>query len=254
MLELADTRTPRRIADILSLLATEPSGVRLKEISVRVGVPLSSSHVLMRDLVDAGLARQGSDRSFTFGPALVRLGVAVAENLALPRIARPFLEALAVECDEDAYLAVASGSEFFYADKVESSQHLRLNVPLGQTRPLHCTAAGKIFLAYGPGTLRDEYLLHDLVRFTPKTITDPVSLRAELRSVRELGFAIQQDEHVIGVAAVAAPIFGQGGELAGALSSSVPLVRFDEKRDGLVSAITVAARAIGEQLGASDAA
>ena len=251
---MADTRTPRRIADILSLLATEPAGVRLKEISTRVGAPLSSCHVLMRDLVDAGLARHGRDRTFTFGPALVRLGVAVAQNLELPRIARPFLESLAVECDEDAYLAVAAGSQFFYADKVESSQHLRLNVPLGQSRPLHCTAAGKIFLAYGPTSLSDEYLSHELVRYTPQTIVDPVALRAQLKSVRERGFAIQQDEHVIGVAAVAAPILGQGGDLVGALSSSVPLVRFDEKRERLLLAITAAAMAIGEQLGSSKAA
>lgn len=247
--------TPARIAKILWLLGSEPDGLRLTEIARRVEMPPSSCHILMRQLIEAGLCAQPWDsKVFTFGPALLRLSVAVSETVQLPRIAQPFLEKIVRECDEDAYLAVASGTQFFYAGKVESSQSLRLNVALGRSRPLHCTAAGKIFLAFGPHDIRDGLLTEELEQFTPHTVTDPHALLAQLQSVRQQGYSVQEEEHVIGVAAIAAPIVGAGGELQGALSSSVPMVRFGGKRKLLTLALTSAAHSISAQVGWESAA
>ena len=88
------------------------------------------------------------------------------------------------------------------------------------------SANGKVFLAFGRATLPEP----PLPRLTPKTITDPAQLESELETVRRQGFATTVDELETGLAAVAAPVRGAGGDVVAALSISGPTLRMTPRR------------------------
>jgi DNA-binding IclR family transcriptional regulator len=93
--------------------------------------------------------------------------------------------------------------------------------------PLHCTATGKVLLAFSPPTLLEEVLARPLERLTPSTVTMPGMLREQIRKVRDTGHAIELEETAIGYCSVAVPIFGSSGLLLGALSITAPTFRAD---------------------------
>src|SRR4029077_10258597 len=111
------------------------------------------------------------------------------------------------------------------------------------------TANGKVFLAFGRAALPDQ----PLRRYTPETITDPAQLAAELETVRRQGFATTVDELETGLAAVAAPVRGAGGDVVAALSISGPTTRLTPERvDGLAPLLLEQSAALARALGHHD--
>jgi DNA-binding IclR family transcriptional regulator len=115
-------------------------------------------------------------------------------------------------------------SRVWYIDKIDSTLPLKVDHPIGSLSPLHCTALGKAFLAFG-GARPDE-----LTGYTGKTITSEVKLREEIEATRNRGFAIDDEEFAPGIRCVARPVFDESGQMIAAIGVSGPSVRVDDKR------------------------
>jgi DNA-binding IclR family transcriptional regulator len=96
-------------------------------------------------------------------------------------------------------------------DIVESRQDLKITAPIGTTIPLFAGAVGKVFLASMEKEQTEKIIRSKgLTRFTENTIVDPELYYQELRRVRKMGYAIDDEEYILGVRAVASPIVGLG--------------------------------------------
>lgn len=226
---LSEIRSLARGLQILDLLEASADGIGITEIAERVDIDKSSASRIMKTLANYGYAEQNGDtRRYRLGPRLVQLGQRLLKNTPLRDQAKPFLTRLVQETNECAHLAILSQGRAFYLDHVESSATLRVAAGIGTRAPLHCTALGKVLLAFG-----DEPIPDQLETYTPRTITDAETLRRHLEQTRRQGYAIDDEEYDYGVRCVASPVYNVNKEVIGAIGISgpvgrVPLERFQE--------------------------
>jgi IclR family acetate operon transcriptional repressor len=151
---------------------------------------------------------------------VVVLSRSVLTRMPLRDQAKPFLRELVARTGECAHLAIPARGEALYIDQVESPATLSVSTEVGSLAPLHCTALGKVLLAYEAEAIPD-----DLRPYTPNTITDPALLRAHLEEVRRQGYATDHEEFADGVRCVAAPVRDFRGKVIGAIGISGPVGR-----------------------------
>jgi DNA-binding IclR family transcriptional regulator len=124
-------------------------------------------------------------------------------------------------------LAVRDGKYVVYIDKMESSATIKVDLVVGKRMPMYCTGLGKVLLAYLPPELVEELFQDEIFeQFTPNTHMSLASLMSELKEIREQGFAWDNEEYVLDLVCIAAPVFGVGGEIAAALSAALPKFRY----------------------------
>jgi len=146
----------------------------------------------------------------------------------LVKEATPYLKELVNQCNETVHLGVLEEGEVLYIAKEESSQTIRMISYVGRRAPLHCTALGKVLLAYLAEEKRKKILgQKELLRFTKKTITDRKELEKELNKVKKQGFALDREENEKDVRCIAAPIKSYQGGVIAAISISGPVYRID---------------------------
>jgi IclR family acetate operon transcriptional repressor len=193
-----------------------PQGVTA--IGRALGLPKSSAHRLLRSLGRRGLVERDAGGHYRPGIGLVALGLGALEREPAVAAARPVLEAEAEAVGETFFLVVARAGRLVVLDKVEGTGFLRAAPRVGQVVPVHATAVGKLFLAFGGVELPRGRL----ERFTSRTRVEPGSLEREVACVRERGFAENREEWIPGLHVLAAPILGVAGTVApGALRGAV---------------------------------
>ena len=244
----------QRTFDLLELLATRgPMGTR--SIARLLELPSGSMHRLLHELEQASAVSRLDGGEWEISHRLMQIAGLHLRRLELPRLARGVLEELSDRTKETAFLAVQSGNEIVYIDKVQSStelqMQLQLNVELGARRPIHCTALGKALLAFQSESRQERLIAHgDFSASTPKTITDPILMRQELQRIRSRGYATDQEEILIGVSCIAVPILDHSGRPVGAISIAGPSPNFSEQRvSELVSRVLAAGQEISNRLG-----
>ena len=137
---------------------------------------------------------------------------------------------------------------------VQSAHPFRMASPVGLWRPVYCTAMGKALTAYLPADEK-EHVLSSIrfERFTPHTLTRLPQLRKELENVRQRGYALDDEEATLGARCVSAPILGDGGKVAAAISVAGPTTRIArDKIPAIAREVVAAARSISTRLGASE--
>ncbi|HEY8368259.1 MAG TPA: IclR family transcriptional regulator [Thermodesulfobacteriota bacterium] len=240
--------------DVLELLASDGAGLTGSEMSRRLALPKSTAFLLLQHLVERGIVSlDPATRRYRIGPALVQLAFQITTSIDLVRVARPYLERLSRETTDDVYLGIRHGTRFIYVDKLEGTQSIRLNMRLGQPRPLHSTAVGKLLLAFGPPELLDQVIAErGLPRMTPATITDPGRLREELERIRQQGYSISEAENVEGVYGFAAPVRGHDGDVVAAIHISTLEARASTQREFLIERMCALARELSRDIGGTD--
>jgi IclR family transcriptional regulator, acetate operon repressor len=216
-----------RGADLLVRVLEAEEPVALSDLAAAAGMPKSTASRLVTALERRGLIEQDGERGrLRPGPAILR----VAERGMLERnvveLARPSLDALSEVSAETINLAVPAQLGVEHVAQVESRHFLGAGQWLGRSVEYHCSANGKVFMAFGRATVPAR----PLTRHTERTITDPSALRIELESVRREGFAAAVDELELGLAAIAAPVRGARGDVVAALSISGPSLRMTPAR------------------------
>jgi IclR family KDG regulon transcriptional repressor len=238
-----------RTIDILELLANEPYGLTISDISDRLRVARSSTHGLVHTLRRRGYLVQRPDRRFQLGARLIQLGLNVVDRLELRAIAREFLEKLVATTHDTALLVVPDRGEFLFLDKILSDAlDVRTDPRVTSRRPLHCSSLGKALLAALPDEIVVRALdIEHLEAVTRFTITDGDALLQDLARTRERGYALDHQESVLGVFCVGAPVRDHTGRSVAAISLSTIKDFFDPDATGPL--VTAAAVDISQAMG-----
>ncbi len=166
--------------------------------------------------------RDSRTARYRLGPRLPQLARAVTGELDLRSAARPVCERLAEAIGETVTLDVLSGEVIVPIEQATASTSVVTVNWLGRRTPPHCTASGKVILAFAPEDVRRPLLERELERPTPHTITDRVELERQLEQARRDGYALTHEELELGLDALAAPVFGPAGEVVASLDVSGP--------------------------------
>lgn len=235
-------KSANRALDIFELLAAEPNGLTISEISERLGFARSSTHGLVHTLFSRGYLTLDGGNRFYLGVRLIQLGLTVADRLELRSAARGRLEQLVASTNDTALLVVPDGGDLLYVDKVISdTRDVRTDPRMSMGRPLHCSSLGKALLA----ALDEDSVIRivggrPLPHVTEFSITDLDELLADLALTRERGFSIDRQEAVPGVWCVGAPVRDHTGRSVAAISVSTIREFFDPATSGpLVAAAAV---------------
>jgi DNA-binding IclR family transcriptional regulator len=162
---------------------------------------------------------------------LFELGMATVNALGIRQVARPFMEELARISNETVNLGHWDGREIIYIDKIKSREILLTDLVIGTRVPAYCSAMGKAILAFrSDKEQRDFIKATEFEPLTPRTNTDPARLLRELERIRELGYALDEEEMVMGSRCVAAPVFDFTDYPEYALSLTGPTSRLTEDR------------------------
>lgn len=154
--------------------------------------------------------------------------MSVLERLELWREAEPVVKEMARLTGETIHLATLEAGSLVYLWKIESARTLRVAMMsrVGQTAPTYCTGVGKVLLAHlHPERVNEILRKERLTAYTDRTITRREKLARELAGIREKGYAVDNEEHEVGVRCVAAPIRDRTGTVCAAVSVSIPTVR-----------------------------
>jgi DNA-binding IclR family transcriptional regulator len=216
-----------RALAILDALAKVRGEASLSEIAEAVHMHKSTVHRLMMSLERHRIiAREPASGGYRLGLHLFELGSAAVAQFNVRDRARHYLEAMVNETDETVHLCVLDDGEALYLDKVEPSRSIRMSSRIGLRNPAHCTAVGKVMMAWlSEQEVEAIVHRHGLRRFTAKTITTLAGLRAELKKVRERGYAVDNEENEDGVRCVGAAVRDHSGFPAAAVSISAPSFR-----------------------------
>lgn len=239
-----------RALAILELLARWPE-LGVTEIAAELGVHKSTAFRLVTTLEQHRLVEQAGGRGkYHLGFGIVRLAGATTARLDLTREARPVCRRLAAEFNETVNLAVRDGDAAVNVSQEQGAATVSIQNWIGQRTPLHATSSGKVLLAWLEEDTLATLLDGGLKPHTPRTITVPGQLRAELGRVRQRGWAATAEELEIGLNAVAAPVRGADGTVVAALSASGPSYRlgpgtFDEVARALQAGANEISRGIG---------
>jgi IclR family acetate operon transcriptional repressor len=214
------------VLDIFELLAAEPEGLSASQISTKLGIARSSAHALVQTLAARGYVREDAPdaKRFTLGAPLVQLGLNVTDRLELRTVARPVLERLVAAWHETALLAIADGGagNILYVDKVVSDRFgFRTDPRFNAHRPPHSHSLGKALLAAsGDGGVPALVAAKGLESVTPFTIVDADALSEDLQRTRDRGYATDEQEAVLGVCCVGAPVRDHTSRVVAAISLS----------------------------------
>ncbi len=218
-------RSVDRAVAILDLLAQD--GWRAgAEVARELGVHRSTALRLLGTLERHALVeRDPRTAKYRLGRRLPQLARVVSGELDLRHVARPVCEALAASCGETVTLDVLDGDEIVPIEQSTGSTAFVSVNWLGRRTPVHCTASGKVILAFAADSLRQRVLARPLVPMTPRSISDVAELEKQLAAAREGGFARTFEELEVGLDAIAAPVFSTDGEVVAAIDVSGPAHR-----------------------------
>lgn len=235
---------------ILDLIACEP-GLGFAEIRDRLGLPNSSCHHLITTLCQVGALQARADRGYVLGLRLFELGAQAGNQRQLHELALPMLKDLAQQTQLTCHLGVMEGAEAVYLLKVEGSREIRVNTWVGKRLSLHSSSLGKVLLAGLPESELDQILaLVSWERKTPHSIVDPKVFRSHLRTVRERGWAIDDEEDLVNIRCVAAPVRDIQGNVVAAISAVGTVLDISQERfDELATTLCATAQDISQLLG-----
>ena len=204
---------------VLEALDSSRRGMNISELSRRLQIPKSSTHVIVLTLERLGYIQKHADSlNYKLGLRAYALGQSKTKSLSISEVALPHMRALVDQLGLSAHLAVPDGDQGVFIQKVEAQGLLKIDTYVGRRMDLHCTGVGKVLLAFGPPDLLDRLLAKPVyIRYTKNTITAPRLLRREIARVRRLGFGIDDEEEEIAMRCVAVPVF-RAGRFAAALS------------------------------------
>ena len=240
-----------KVLKILEALQGNPSGLQLKEIAERTQINKSTAYRFLAHLEGEGYLFRDDAGAYLIGPKLARMGTGTNREESLRKMSRSVLQKLWEATGETVNLAILDGLQILYLDVIESSHTFRFASQIGARRPLHCTALGKAMLAHMPENELKELLpALRFERLTQRTFTQPAKFRKELSKTRLQGYALDDEEAVLGARCIAAPVFDAGGRVLGGISVSGPLTRITQERIPTFAAIVKkAAQWVSSRLG-----
>ncbi|MEV0398623.1 IclR family transcriptional regulator [Actinoallomurus sp. NPDC050550] len=244
-------RPPTVAGKVMAILESfAPGGVRLTltEICGRAGLPLATGHRLVRELTGGGFLERLPDGSYRIGTRLWRIGAQASAATTLRELALPHMEELYAATHENVQLAVLSGDQALYLERLRGPRSVPIVTRVAAELPLHATGVGKVLLAFAGDDLAEKVIARGLRAYTRHTVTDADRLRACLADVRRSGYAVTREEMSLGTCSVAAPVRDADGDVFAALSLVTRRSGVDLRR--VVPAVLAAANALSRDVDA----
>lgn len=244
-------KSAARVIEILELLAKHPEGLRVSDVSSSLGYPLSSTHALLKTLLERNyLIADTTGNTYRLGSRFFELGSRYLDSFDVLEVVKEPMRRMRELCDETISLGIFDGEEIVIVWKNESSKALRIGNPLGSRLPVHASAMGKSIIATWPEERALDFLQNKkLKKCTPHTKTNHDSLMRELDQVRQSGIAFDLQESTDGVCAVATSIDTRMGFVKESLAIVLPSARWNgENRKSLQDLLVAGAESINSIL------
>lgn len=247
-------RSPTRLLRIFETLAQSSKGMTLTELCTTLDSPKSSLLSLLRILVSVKYLTLDGNR-YQLGPAIFQLSMGILAGRSYISLARVFLEELADQSDETAFLTSIDREKkvSIYDDVIESRQAVRYVVDIGTSRPLYASAASQLLLAYQEPEWIEAYLSSGPFK-SPVSgkIIDTQAFRKQLEKIRTDGYAVSCSQAVMGAAGIAAPIMNAKGQVNHALLIAAPQDRLKNNLPKLQKLIMDVSNRASQTLGRSE--
>ncbi|MBF4161338.1 IclR family transcriptional regulator [Nocardioides acrostichi] len=235
----------RRALDLLGAFDADHRSLSLSELAQRAGLPLTTTHRLVGELVDWGALRRLDDAGYVVGRRLWDVGLLAPVDDDLVDLASPHLHDLFAVTRATVHLAVREDTEALYVSRLRGNASVPVVSTVGSRLPLHATGVGKVLLAHAPDDVAAR-VLGSLTRVTAYTVVQPGVLERQLTRVRRDGFATTAEEMSLGACSLAVPVRGPDDEVVAALGMVVPRIGRDRSR--LVGALQLTGRSISRSL------
>lgn len=209
-----------RALDLLELIALSKGGRSVTEMSRTLEIPISSTDLIAKTLERQGyLKKETRTRKYFIGLKLVNLSRSALNSLALRQEAKALLQRLMEQTGLTVHMAVLENNGAIFVDKIERLGATKLASFVGRRVDAHCTGVGKALLAFlPPGEFEQQITARGLAKHNENTIISLNALRRELAKVRELGYALDDEEDELGVRCIGAAILGHEGRPIAAIS------------------------------------
>jgi DNA-binding IclR family transcriptional regulator len=245
-------RALERALQILGAFSLEHPELSLSELAVATELPPSTALRLLSILAQHGYVEKSADTDrYRIGVAMFERGSIYIQSTSVEAEAAEPLASLARETNQTASLAVLDRSDIVHIAVYQPERAIRYYAPVGQREMAHCTGLGKVLLSgLSDDAVQDLVESRGLPGRTDRTITTLPALRAHLAGVRERGYAVDNEESLVGLRCIAAPIYDDRDRITAAVSASGPAAEFsDETMPFLVAAVRKTADRISERLG-----
>lgn len=212
-----------RALQLIDILSEKPDGLSLKQLTELSGLNKSTIHRLLKTLSAHGYVYQYSENeSYHLGVKILSLGNTLLKNMDVREIARPFLKELSNKTGDVAQLSIECDGKVVYIDKVDNpDKPIRTISQIGRALPVHCSAAGKVIMAWRSQEEIDKKIgFGPYKAYTKNTITDYDVLMEQLAQVRNQGYATDWFEHQDNIYCIGAPIYDSNHEVVAAISLS----------------------------------
>ncbi len=217
----ASTPMVERTFRLLDLLSAAEDGLTFSDLVRALGISKGSLHGLLKSLERTRAVEQVDGRRYIVGPRIYGLALAYSQRAGLRHFALPGMRRLAGAIGETIFLGRVEGDHVLIVDRCNAESGpsaLHISADPGAHVPLLAAAVGRVVLASWSPARREEYLrAHPLPHFNERTVTDPEQFLATVAATAQSGVGTDREEYLAGVNAVAVPIRGLGGALAGLL-------------------------------------
>lgn len=220
-----------RACEILRMIVGAGKSMSASEVARQLSIPRTTALRILHTLCREGLlAREGQE--FRAGGDMFRLGLRALGATHVRELSVPVLRSLSLSTGETTHIAVLRGDKSLILEVYESSHLLHAAHRLGNLVPIHCSATGKVLLAFAIGcaNLRDFLKDTELEVRTPNTITSIEGLEAECKRVVRQGYAVDNEEYDMGVRCLAAPVWDASGILAASIGVTSSTTTFTKRR------------------------
>jgi len=209
-----------RTLAVLELLANSRRPLNISEVSRALKLPKSSTCRMLNALENERCVQKDTrSGKYRFGFRLVGLSRAAVENLQIREVARPFLVSLMLSTDLPIHLTVLEHGQAIIIEKIEARGLGPIGTWPGRAMDVNSTAAGKALIAFlSPEELNKQVRTRTFVKHNQKTISSFAQPKEHLAKVRELGYAVDDEEDELGARCVGAPIFDEAGKPVAAIS------------------------------------
>lgn len=241
-----------RALKILDLFDEHNTELKITEISERMMLHKSTVHSLLKTLKKHHYIEQDLENSkYKLGLKLFERGNFVMHSLDIRTLAKEYLNSLSQKTDLTVHLVILDGKEGVYIDKVESSSATVLYSRIGRRIPIHCSAVGKALVANKSNSELEKLLEeYQYIKRTENTLTNKEDFLRELETIRETGYAIDNQENEPGVYCIALPVRNYTGKVVASISISSPVMKInEEKMKGNIELLRVASNELSEKLG-----
>ncbi len=221
--------TNLRLLLVIEEIARAGGPVTATAVNEVLGLPKPTIHRLFATLEDEDFIQPDLEgRGYFPGPRLRALAGGILSSRRVRTARQAVLQALSREIGETCNIALPARDAMIYLERVETEWPLRIQLPIGTRVPFYCTASGKMYLsALSSAHLRAYLDATPLETRTPNTITDRALLAEEIAGIARQGYALDREEFMTDMVALAVPVVDAQGHLVATLSFHAPTQRFD---------------------------